>query len=57
MRRSEPDLDRFNTTEVLRVVWETLAAIARQPQSMNSNTWYRLDGQDSLTYKAFDQCD
>ena len=56
MQNPLSDLYRFNKPEVLRVVWETFATYARQPESMNSNTWYRLDGQDSVTHIAFDRC-
>lgn len=56
MPQQRADLDRFNNPEVLRVVWETFAELARQPQAMDSNTWYRLDGHESAAHLAFDRC-
>ena len=57
MRRGEPDLDRFNNPDVLRIIWETFAGLARQSQSLDSNTWYSLFGQASVAHIAFDRCD
>jgi len=57
MRRGEPDLDRFNTTEVLRVVWETFAAIARQPGAMDSSKHFNLEGQGGVFDHAFARCE
>jgi len=56
MPHQRADLDRFNTPEVLRVVWETFSELARQPQAMDSNTWYSLDGHESVAHLAFDRC-
>ena len=56
MRGLKQDLDEFNTPEALRVVWETFAKIARQPRAMDSNSWFCLDGQDSLADLAFVRC-
>ena len=56
MQTTKKDLDKFNTPEVLRVVWETFATYARKPGSMDSNTYYNLDGQDSVTHTTFNQC-
>ncbi len=57
MRRSDPDLDRFNTPEVLRVIWETFAAIARQPGSMDSSKHFNLEGQGGVFDHAFASCE
>jgi len=56
MRRGEPDLDRFNTPEVLRAVWEIFSELSRKPESMDSNTCYWIDGQNSITHLAFNRC-
>jgi len=56
MRGLKQDLGEFSTPEALRVVWATFAELARQPKAMDSSTWYRLDGQDSVAHIAFDRC-
>ena len=56
MQKTRSDLDEFNTPEALRVVWETFAELSRQPKAMDSSTWYRLDGQDSVAHIAFGRC-
>ena len=57
MRRSAQDLDRFNTPEVLRVIWETFAAIARQPDAMDSSKHFNLEGQGGVFDIVFSRCD
>ena len=56
MPQDSSDLDKFNNPEVLRVVWDTFAEIARKPGSMDSSTYFSLDGQNSVTHLAFDRC-
>ena len=56
MPQQRADLDEFNTPEVLRVVWETFAELSRLPKAMDSNTWFSLDGQDSMTHIGFERC-
>lgn len=56
MPNSRSDLDEFNTPETLRVVWETFAGFARKPNAMDSSTWHRLYGKDSMAHIAFDRC-
>jgi hypothetical protein len=56
MPQQRPDLDRFNNSEVLRVVWETYAVIARHPQASDSSKHFNLDGQGGVFDIAFDRC-
>jgi hypothetical protein len=56
MQNARKDLDRFNTPEVLRVVWETFATHARQPQAMDSSKHFNLEGEGSVFDVAFDKC-
>jgi hypothetical protein len=56
MQPPKSDLDEFNTPEVLRIVWETLAELSRLPKAMDSSACFYLDGQDSMTHIAFDRC-
>ena len=56
MRKGEPDLDRFNTPEVLRVVWETFASYARRHEAMDSSRHFNLEGDGSIFDVAFDRC-
>jgi hypothetical protein len=56
MRNGEPDLDRFNTPEVLRVVWETFASYARRPEAMDSSKHFNLEGDASIFDVTFDRC-
>lgn len=57
MRGSGPDLDRFNTPEVLRVVWETFAEIAGQSGAMDSSQHFNLEGQGGVFDIVFTRCD
>lgn len=57
MPNSRSDLDEFNNPDVLRVVWETFAEIARQPGAMDSSNHFYLEGQGSLFDTAFNRCD
>jgi hypothetical protein len=44
MPQTDANMDEFNTPEVLRVVWETFAELARRPDTMHSRTYLYLDG-------------
>ena len=56
MPQTDPDMERLDTPEVLRCVWETLGELARKPESKNSSTWHKLDMDDSLLTLAFERC-
>lgn len=57
MQNPKSDLDEFNTPEVLRVVWETFAGLARQPQAMYSSKHFNLEGQGGVFDIIFGRCD
>lgn len=56
MQNDKKDLDRFNNPQVLQIIWETFAAIARQPQAMDSSRHFNLDGQGGVFDIVFDSC-
>lgn len=56
MAQQRADLDRFTNPELLRVVWETFAEIARSPQALDSSEHFNLDGEGGLFELAFDRC-
>jgi hypothetical protein len=57
MRKGEPDIDRFNNPEVLRVVWETFAELARLPEALDSSKHFNLEGQGGVFDHAFARCE
>lgn len=56
MRHQGPDLDQFNNTDVLRVVWDLFAELARSPAAGSSSEHFMLMGNDSVCSDAFERC-
>lgn len=56
MRQPIADLDEFNRIEVLQVVWDTFADLARSPRAPHSSTNFILEGQDGVFDVAFRRC-
>jgi hypothetical protein len=42
------DLDEFNNSNVLRIIWETFADYARSAAARSSSQYFSLMGEDSV---------
>lgn len=56
MRQPVADLDRFNRSEVLQVVWDTFAELSRSSEAPNSSSCFYLEGQGRVFDLAFRNC-
>ena len=52
----ELNLEKYNKTEVLRIIWEIFSDYAKSVELNNITKYFWLEGMDSLSYKAFDRC-
>jgi len=56
MPQQETSLHEFNTTEILRVVWEAFAGFSRSLGARNTSGYFSIMGDRGIYGKAFENC-